>query len=103
MRTYYSMFATALVSKHSRSCFRAFHGGAPSRNKNADAGGASRLQIFMRLCSGFQRVGTADLDLHNPGRDGAEQRVCAPQQLASVPGMGHEGRTCDVKRVKPVE
>ena len=57
----------------------------------------------MRLCSGRQRIGTADLDLHNPGRNGAEERVRAPQQLASVSGMGHEGWTCDVKRVEPVE
>src|SRR6516165_351045 len=81
----------------------ALHGSASSRNKNAEAGGTSRLQIFMRLCSVRQRVGTADFDTHNPGRDGAEQRVRAPQQLASVPGMGHEGWTCDVKRVEPVE
>src|SRR6516164_11766083 len=81
----------------------ALHGSASSRNKNAEAGGTSRLQIFMRLCSGRQRVGTADLDLQNSGRDGAEPRVRAPQQLASVSGMGHEGWTCDVKRVEPVE
>src|SRR5262249_18872760 len=81
----------------------ALHGSASSRNKNAEAGGASRLQIFMRLCSGRQRVGTADPDLHNPGRNGAEQRVRTPQQLASVSGMGHEGWTCDVERVEPVK
>src|SRR5262249_1828220 len=92
-----------LCQKHSGTRFRALHGGAPSRNKNAEAGGASRLQIFMRLCSGRQRVGPADLDIHNPGRDGAEQRVRATQQLASVSGMGYEGWTCDVKRVEPVE
>src|SRR5262249_57718574 len=91
------------MSKTSRIRFRALCGRAPSRNKNAEADGASLLQIFMRLCSVRQKVGTADLDIHNPGRDGAEQRVRTPQQLASVPGMGYEGWTCDVKRVEPVE
>ena len=61
MRTCYSVFATGSYVKNIPGfVLGALSASAPSRNKNAEASGASRLQIFMRLCSVRERVGTAE-------------------------------------------
>src|SRR6516164_4353565 len=88
MRTCYSVFATGSYVKN-------IPGFVLGRSLAVHRHGTRMLRpVVRRACTSSCACAA---------RDGAEQRVRATQQLASVPAMGHEGWTCDVKRVEPVE